>query len=472
MRPFFTVQSVLHETPGSGSGGGGKSEPAQDETDLDMSQLGESEPDGDTGDEDGQDTGDEGDGDGEDGESEDRKPSRRAGARAEEDTEDTESEEDEEEDETESKLGDLEDEDEEETPIGDEEDKDRPSYARPPIKAIKEKYPNFFKEFPQLKSAFFQYPQYAEIFPDIDSAREAVDKAAEFDNLEATLVHNGDAKFLLNTLQENNPKALKRIVGGLASAVREVDSQAYVDLSTPIIEELLYHAAAHGSKIGNKNLTLAARHLANFVFANGGDIPDISKRDNREKGPSEAEVQLNEERAIHAQEKFDTAIDDLVKSINPDVNVILNHKLDGLTSFERKQIIKESRIEIDRILQNDRGFQQQIRNLWKRAAEHNYSNESKSRIKRAWLDRAKLVAPSVRNRLKQEALVAKKAPGARTSKEEGENKPRIKFKVDTQKRSFPERGGKTPSGQGQQRRVLDPKKIDWRKTSDRDILDM
>jgi hypothetical protein len=435
-----------------------------------LSQLGDAdiETDTDTGDEDGQDSGDEGDEDGDVSEGKDRKSSRRARAGAEEDTDDTESEEDEEEDEDDTELEDIEDEDEE--VIGDKEE-ERPSYARPPIKAIKEKYPNFFKEFPQLKSAFFQYPQYAELFSDVDSAREAVEKATEFDNLENTLVYNGDSKFLLSTLQENNPKALKKIVSGLASAVREVDQQAYIDLSTPIIEELLYHAAAHGSKIGNKNLQLAARHMANFVFANGGEIPDISKRASKDKGPSEAEIQLNEERAIHAQEKFDIAIDDLVKAINPEINVILNHKLDGLTSFERKQIIKESRIEVDRILQNDKGFQNQIRNLWKRASEQNYSNESKSRIKRAWLDRAKLVASSVRNRLKQEALVAKKAPGARVSKEESEEKPKIKFKVDTQKRSFPERGGKTPSGQGQ-RRVLDPKKIDWRKTSDRDILDM
>jgi len=146
------------------------------------------------------------------------------------------------------------------------------------------------------------------------------------------------------------------------------------------------------------------------------------------------------------------------------MNAILGNKLDGLTGFERKQILKEARAEIDKILLGDKAFQGSLRALWKKAESTGYSSESKSRIKRAWLDRAKLIAPQVRNRLRQEAV------SSRTGSKREASDDKVKLKVESEKRTFPSGAGKTPAAG--QRRVLDPKKIDWRKTSDRDILDM
>jgi hypothetical protein len=456
MKPL--IQHELFETPAD-KGGGIESEVEQDLEMLNSDKVG-----GDDDDE--SETDNSGDEDGGDAADEDMSASKRGRGGPKEDSEDTEDEEDAEEADEESELGDIDD--EEETDEDKEEEK-QPAYARPPIKAIKDKYPNFFKDFPQLKAAFFGYSQFTEVFADVDSAREAAGKAQEYDNLEATLVNRADPKFLLETLNENNPKALKKMIGNLPETLRKVDQDAYFSLSTPIIEELLYHAAAHGSKVGNKNLQLAARHIANFVFANGGEIPDISKKTTQSE-PTEAEKELQAERESYAKEKFQGALSDVHDLIKPEINSIIANKLDGLTGFEKRQIVKEARAEVDRILSADKAFSQTMRNLWKKASESGYSSESKSRIKRAWLDRAKLVAPSVRNRLKQEALSSRNGSkkDKPQDKEGGEGK--IKFKVSSQKRSFPERGGKVP--QTSHRRVLDPKKIDWRKTSDRDILDM
>ena len=425
-------------SPAGDDTGGGTSEFEQDMTDLEgTNETAGDETDSEESDKDSTSAGED-----------------RAGAE-----EDTESEEDEEGEEREDTDEDDELDKEEEEP------EETPVYARPPIKAIKAKYPELFKDFPQLKAAFFEYPKYAEIFADVDSAREAVAKAQEYDTLEATLVGQGDAKTLLSTLSENNPKALKKMLGGFSDALKDIDSDSYLQLANPIIEELLYHASAHGVKVGNKNLQLAARHIANFVFANGGEIPDISKKMAKTE-PSDAEVQLAQEREVYAKEKFQSALGDVVELIKPDMNAILNNKMDGLTGFERKQILKEAKSEIDRILLNDKGFQNSLRALWRKAETTGYSSESKSRIKRAWLDRAKLIAPQVRNRLRQEAINSRTGSKRAASDAEG----KVKLKVESEKRTFPSGAGK--SSVSGQRRVLDPKKIDWRKTSDRDILDM
>jgi len=440
----MTIPSMQYPlyAPEDDAGGGASSEFEQDMNDLEG-------------------TADETAGDATDSEESDKDSTpagkNRAGAE-----EDTEGEKDE--GEGEEGEGDTDEDDElEDIESGEGEEEETPAYARPPIKAIKAKYPELFKDFPQLKTAFFQYPHYAELFADVDSAREAVAKAQEYDTLESTLVGKGDAKVLLSTLNENNPKALKKMVAGFSDNLKEIDSDAYLALANPIIEELLYHASAHGVKVGNKNLQLAARHLANFVFANGGDIPDITKK-TKAAEPSDAEVQLAQERETYAKEKFQSALGDVIELIKPDMNAILGNKLDGLTGFERKQILKEARAEIDKILLGDKAFQGSLRALWKKAESTGYSSESKSRIKRAWLDRAKLIAPQVRNRLRQEAV------SSRTGSKREASDDKVKLKVESEKRTFPSGAGKTPAAG--QRRVLDPKKIDWRKTSDRDILDM
>jgi hypothetical protein len=80
-------------------------------------------------------------------------------------------------------------------------------------------------------------------------------------------------------------------------------------LTTPIIEELLHYASKHAEKVGNKNLGIAAKHIANFVFNNGGEIPDITKRTPAE--PTEAEKQLKAERETYAKEKLEGALSEV-----------------------------------------------------------------------------------------------------------------------------------------------------------------
>lgn len=374
---------------------------------------------------------------------------------------------------------------EKETPPGDEESKDDDKDAegegkesakdrkakgegetdetgRPTVKALKGKYPDLFKDFPYMKQLFFAAPKVLEVFADAESASEAMGKAQEYDLLNTELT-KGTADTILQSLEENNPKALKKLVTGFAESIRGIDDNLYIALSEPIIEELIYHAAKHGEKTGNKNLQLAARHLANYVFANGGEIPDISKRSKKDAEPSEAEKELELERRNNRQKDFDRAAKTVGTALSVEIKKVIDNKLDGLSTFESKQIIKETESEVDKVLSTDKGFQRIMAGLWKKASEDGFSDLTMSRVKRAWLDRARQVAPAIRNRLRQEALDAKDPDKSNS------NGSRRESEGDSgKKRNLPS-GGRHSSGRS---RVLDdPKKIDWSKTSDRDILD-
>lgn len=433
----------FYETPGDGGGGG--NELSQDLSDLN-DEGGDDDRDSDTGD---------------GGRRADRGSEDDAGEGEEVEGEDEEGDErDEEEDEDEldadgkkkvvkaKKEG---EEDEEEEPTG-----------RVTFKQLRTEYPDLFKKHPELRSAFFEHPQFVEIFPDIDSAREASIKSAEYDALEASIAGRGDPKALLETLAENRPRALKAFVENFAQSVREIDTDLYRTIATPVIEELLYLASGHGKKIGGKqgqNLELAARHIANFVFANGGEIPDVSKRNSRSQDEAEnpEREELERERREFARERFTSALVTIENQATPELNRVISNKLQELTPFERKTVIKETRREVDRLLLEDRAFQAQLKGLWRRAHNDGYSETSNTNIRRAWLERAKALAPKVRNRLKQEALDGRRE-GSHRENSEGEGK----------KRQFSSSGGRSHAGRPSG--LSDPKKISWGKTSDMDII--
>jgi hypothetical protein len=102
--------------------------------------------------------------------------------------------------------------------------------GRPTIKDIKSfgdgKYKDLFKDFPDLRKAYFQVGAFQEVFADPQEAQAASSKAAEFDVLEQSLVDEGDPTTLLKTLSENNPKALKKIVGNFATSLRNVEPES------------------------------------------------------------------------------------------------------------------------------------------------------------------------------------------------------------------------------------------------------
>ena len=373
----------------------------------------------------------------------------------EEESPESKDEEEEEEEERDDDEGDDDKDTEEDEEDGEEEEKPekqaKEEGGRPTLAAIRTKYPDVFKDFPALKAAYFTLPKFQEVFADPEAAREASEKSDAYDLIEGSL-SNGDPTVLVKELGTNNPQAMRKVAERFAETLRQSSRDDYIALSVPIIEDLLENAYKHGLSSKDKNLELAARHLANFVFANGGEIPDSSKRSSKRGEVHPAEKALNEERATFAREKLQSVINELDPLLQRDLVTTISNKLDGLTSFERKAIIKDTQAEVDDALKSDTTFQTTLKALWKKAADSGYTVESRSRIRSHWINRARELAPAIRNRLKQEALVARKGD----IKEE-----------KTKKRTFPTQGGVASKGGV---KVLDPHKIDWRHSSDADIL--
>lgn len=435
MKPYWLPYFVYTDTPGSGSGGGGDDdagELSQDLADLgDPDDDAEGKDDDDAGSDDDDSSGGKDD-DADDGSDDDA-----------EEEEEQEDEEEEEEDDKEKEKDDKED---------DDKEVERDANGRPTVKAIKTVYPELFKRFPDLKRAYFVLPEFEKVFADPAEAQFASAKAQEFDAMEADLVGKGDPTSFVKTLLENNPKALKKLLSNFPDVVREEAPDEYIALTRPIIEELLFFASESGKKTNNKNLVLAAKHVANWIFNNGGEIPTPTRRSKAE--PTEAEKELATERAKNRTEKLNGAAKRAMDEAEPVINGIIDSKLKGLTKFERSAIRDKVWETVHRTLNTDKSFSASMGRLWAQAEKSNFDDASVKRVKEAWLARARNVAITTRNRLRQEAL------GERSGESGKDDK-------GGKKRTFPNSGGQARrQGKG----VVDPKKINWSKTSDMDIL--
>lgn len=447
MNRYLNLMTLLLQVSGGGGGGGGGSTELGNDhvddlsSDLDILNGDDEKPEGEGDDEgEGEEEGD----DKEKGKKKAPKPPKEG------DEDDESSDEDEEEGEGDDEEEESE-EDEEETP---EEKAEREAKegerveGRPTPKQLKA----VFKQFPGMREIYFKEGEYSKLFADPEQAQEASTKAQYFDRIEAS-VAAGDPKVFLTELTEN-PKVYAPYIKNFLPALRSVDERAYLDITEPIIAELLYHATEYGKKHNNMNMVKSAKWIADYVYANGGEIPDIGKK--TEKHP--AELELERLRAETARGTQDAAQKDVNGQIETSLVGFLSAGMDSrLSPIEKKYIVDQSLNELITVLSKDSLFGQKMRGLWKRAATSGFSQQSKATITGAHVARAKLALKDIRDRLTEEALKGRRRP-----KPEDDETPKPK------KRSFNSQG--RGGGSGRRESVLDSSKIDYSRTSDQDIL--
>lgn len=333
--------------------------------------------------------------------------------------------------------------------------------GKPRVSVIKKEFPGIFKRFPDLKSSLFRDAEFSKAFADPEEAHLAAQKAENYDQLEGSLV-SGDPELLMKELHENNPRAFERVVENWLPKLRALDEKSYIAATEPILEELIYHAYRHGEKVGDKNLVMSARHIANFVFANGGEIPDIAKK--APQGPSPAEVQLQQERQVWAQTRFKEADAEIFQRVTKSLDQTIRQGLDPTgTMSERMKasIVADVINEMNKVLVNDQGQLKRMNGLWRRASQDSFSRQSKESIVNTYLSGARPLIRDLRNRIRAEYL----GQGAKKR-----DVPDEKLSPQPQKKRSFEGSSRRVDVRRERATVLDPKKIDYSRTTDADIL--
>lgn len=329
---------------------------------------------------------------------------------------------------------------------------------RPSFKDIKAKYPDLFKDFPDLREAFFRETEYTKIFPTVEEAREAVEELTSLSTLRDKVLE-GDFATVLESAKEASVDSYEKLVDNLLPALYKEDQAAFMRAITPSIENMLRSAYKDGAGSGNEDLQNSALHISQWFF--GTDEVATGKTTTVKKSaePTEKETRLAKEREEFEATKFRDALNTVVQ----DRDVIMEREIlrgldpdSELSPYIRKKLVKDVIEEIDKAIQKDSSHVALMNSKWRRAKQEGYSRDSLRRIVSAYQARAKSLVPSVRARLKAEAL------GKTVSGKKAENVAAL-----TTRKEVPAGVASSSSS----KRLPSPKEIDWAATSDADILE-
>jgi len=360
----------------------------------------------------------------------------------------------EEEGKTEEESGEEEAEEESEEPVAELAPHERPTYTD-----VKTAFPDLFKKFPQLKDIMFRERAYTEEFSDITDARQAKENSEAFGVLEADIINGTGVKFF-ESLKERDVKSLRGFASKILPALAKVDVDAHWIAANPVLENVLKAFQRAGKD--NEDVQKAAKLFAEFMWPEAADSILSGKTtfitEIKEKEEDPERTQFRNERANAFRNDLGESTEKSLKAF------IIARGKDGRTKIdpedELSDYIKDIIIEkisntVKSHMKQDKAHMKYMNGLWKKATDAGFASEWKSRINDAFLARARQLVPSVRSHILSEFLGSQ----ARRS-------DRTKQVVKKQARSEVNGTGR----ESKSAKYNPNKKIDYRKTSDEDLI--
>lgn len=321
------------------------------------------------------------------------------------------------------------------------------------FKDVKAKYPNIFKEMPQLATAIRNDRAYSEIFPDPEAAREAAQIANYFNNLQDTIL-KGSPKELLKDIQTTNKDAYKEIARNFLPTIREDSMELFAEITLPVVNDVLRSAIRDAEGSENTNLKNAALHIAKYLYGK----PEIPELGAKKDAPNPEAQRLQQERQQFWQEKAQDFSNECFTNGREETLAEIAKGIDNDKSISPflKSTLKEKIFnEVDSLLGKDVRHLRQMNALWKRAESTGFPKEARREIINAYLRGAKALIPAVRQKFRAEAGLVPPTNGEQ------------KQETTPKRTNIPQSGGK-PTGQAA--KVPSARDVNWGKTSDLDFL--
>jgi hypothetical protein len=375
----------------------------------------------------------------------------------EDDKEDEDSEDDEDgddEDDEEEKDSNKEDVDDLEDPALDENIKTGLKNSRI-FGELKKDYPDIFKKHPELRAIIGNEQQLSEHFPTLESAEEAVEAVSNFNKIRESAL-SGDPRTILGELAKADENAFVKFTSNILPALLDGAPKLYAQVTAPVLARALKNIKQSAVDSKNKNLYLAYQHISKHLF-NSAETPDFEfgsldkdgKDDKDKKDDTVSQVEGSFIRdTLDTGERITLQI--IKKDLDP--NKVMTPKM-----FEA--VAADIFRECNEIIKTDKRFAAQRQALWAEAKSKGYGRDASDRIIRAWLARVKPLIPSVRQKVSAEYLGDK----------------RNKAELKKGKSHIPQSGGSNSDGSTKRdkdsKRILNPKDVDFRNTSDEDLFE-
>lgn len=344
-------------------------------------------------------------------------------------------------------------------------------YRNVDFKKLKEKFPELAKtpEFKALRDAYFREAKLNSVFNDLDEAKEAAENNATFIKINDEILNKGSVDGLLGSIKEANPEALKKVSLSILDSIAKLDSNLYAEVISPVVRKLARNIYNEGKKQLSRNkdsedakaLMGTARNIMQWAF----DDPDLVDKEEPTVKAASTDEKTDKEKELEEREQkiaardYGVALNTCSTNLDRHLTKVISEGLDPkeeLTEFVRDQIVEKIKKEIEGQVSSDKSHLKKMQGLWSIAQKNGYDKNSLSRIISAYLERAKPIIPRLRNTYKSRAL------GRRVKEEEQQEN--IKIVKGGRSGNPPQRDGKIRLGS------VDSKKIDYRNTSDEDLM--
>ena len=351
---------------------------------------------------------------------------------------------------------DEEDEDEDEDLLDEDEEAELKAAGEPQLlKDVEKKYPKLFKEFKPLRYAVLRDGAFSQVF---STPREAADSAQlneDYREFESEILAGNNDK-VLKAIKDTNAEGYKRFVSTFLPALQESDQGLYVQITSPVVADVLRKVYETGVARGDKNLVNSSKHIASLIWpTHKGAIPDLSTAPDRKSPELEERERKLAEREAQLVQRDQQAF---VGSIKGTSERLLRKRVEKgldpnavLSPFLKNSVVEKTMREVQEMLNEDQRFNMVMQRTFDRARRSGFTNEYKTRMVGTFIGRAAQLIGPIRRRLLLAAL-------GKTDKGEGGERPPVRRAVGE------------GSAAGGRERALKASDIDFESSSDLDIL--
>lgn len=335
-------------------------------------------------------------------------------------SEDEEQEDSEEDDEEDSEA----DKDEDDEPADDERIgiyKTRPTFGQ-----LRGKYPNIFKDFPDLRNVIARETEFSKRFPNLQDADEILQQVENYQVIEKKL-ETGDPQQFLDMLGNFNQNTQRKFIADFLPTLHKNNRNAFLAITDPIFKSAFRSAITAAKQSGNTDLEASALNMHKFIFGDE-NIEAGVKKPTVDPSIEEERAQLEAEKKRIFQTRHTEFIESVRVSADRDIDRVIFKALgDDLSDYQRKAITRDVKESLAKDLRDDNPHTKLMSTLVERASKAGYGKEWKDRIQSAYLSRAKVALPGIIKKVKSEALkgfaprktIPNRATGTRTNSGSG-----------------------------------------------------
>jgi hypothetical protein len=268
-------------------------------------------------------------------------------------------------------------------------------------KDILKAYPDLFKKFPYLEKAYYREQQFTEIHGTIEEAKQAKADQQTLHAYAKDVIEDGNVTNVLKLIRDGNPEKFNEVADSYLDHLYEVDKIAYHHVTGNVVKQIVMSLYQAGKESGDEELLRAALAVNKQVFGTSKYTPPQRLAADKPAAESEKETQISQREREFVERQIKTTANEISTRVNNSIKSYIETNIDpkgSMSDYVKTKAMGDAMEKITELMGKDARFSSIMDKLWEKSAKDNFSEESKTAIRRALLAKAKsLLEPVVKS---------------------------------------------------------------------------